>query len=159
MTLCTYSFDEVESAVCIMDALDNENFPVFTQHQQEVGIAQLRYDIINDCARKLSTAYARIADPAKWDDIPPFDLELVPHVIAYLGETEDTVFITQDRWDTAITRYLWLRNFEYQLVKQFALTVEDSGADPDDLFRVYGAQEPAQAAEEFGAKYDLDWVT
>jgi len=156
MTSNAFSYDDVEAAVCIMDVLDNYELPLFTEHKAKVGIAQLRYDIINDCAKKLTRAYSRIADPEQWDDIPPFDLEVVPEVIASIAGTEDSVFITQEKWDTALKRYLWLRNFEHEMVKQFSLTIDDMGAEPDDLFCVYGDQEVAEAAQEYGIKYDLD---
>lgn len=154
-SLNTYTYDDVEAAVCIMEALDNENIPLFTEHQESVGISQLRYDIITDCAKKLSDAYTRIATTDEWDVVPCFDMELVPAIMEFIGETEKTVFLTQETWDAALRRLLWISNFEEEMVRHYGCTIDDLGLGLDQLYAVYNDMKYAAAVAEYAEKYDL----
>ena len=154
-SLNTYTYDDVEAAVCIMEALDEENIPLFTEHQESVGISQHRYDIITDCAKKLSDAYTRIATTDVWDVVPCFDLELVPAIMQFIGETEK-VFLTQETWDAALLRLLWLSNFEEEMVRHYGCTIEDLGLVVDLLYAAYKEMNYASAVSLYAEKHQLE---
>ncbi|POP51550.1 hypothetical protein [Zhongshania marina] len=152
----TFTYDDVETAVCMMTALDDENYPLFTEHQHRVGIGQLRFDIINDCAKKLAIAYAEIIGNGSWETELCFDVEIIPALMQHLGESQDTIFLPQSVWNDAMRRIMWFAGFEAEMIKTYQLTLEDIGATEDALYSNYGASGCAEAVAEYGEKYDLD---
>lgn len=151
-----FTYDDVETALCMMTALNDDSYPLFTEHQHRVGLGQLRFDIITDCAKKLAIAYAEVVGKGNWETSLCFDLHIVPALMRHVGECQDTIFLPQSVWNDAMSRIMWLEGFEAEMIKTYHLTLDDIGASEDALYKSYGASECVDAVVEYGNKYDLD---
>ena len=105
MNNTTYKYDEAETALYLMEAiLDNE--PQFiSNYRAGHGIAQLRQDLIADCAPKLESAY-QAARATVGEHDACFDFDVVPAVLKEVINISGTHLTTSDVWNQATLKVL-----------------------------------------------------
>lgn len=135
----TYTYSEAETAMCLMEAiLDDE--PSFIQNYRAGhGVAQLRQDFISDCGPKLEAAY-QSARNVVGEHGECFDFEIVPAVLNEVLRVARTHITTSDIWNRATLKILWLSEFDNYLEREFKLSVLVNDPDKEELFTRWGQE-------------------
>jgi len=155
----SYDIDEVTVAFELLEITEDESCDALSDHRNDVGMGQFRYDLIRDIAPKLNLALNRALEK-EWDDEASFtEKTATTHILSHAEEVHGVVFgLPQSGWDKLVEMVYWLASFEAELLRQTSITVEDTGIDPVEMFQRFGDEGEIQyrdAVQNYAEKYDL----
>ena len=135
----TYTYAVAETAMCLIEAiLDDE--PRFIQNYRAGhGIAQLRQDLITDCSPKLEVAY-QLAKNIVGDHGDCFDFEIVPAVLNEVLSVAGSHLADSDIWNRSTLKVLWLSEFDNYLGREFKLSISVNDTEKEELFTRWGLE-------------------
>ncbi len=132
----SYSFAEVEAAVCLSEATYEEDIPEIQEYLSNHGISAFRQDLITDCAPKLEAAYQK-AVSFLGEHGQCFDLELVPRILREVIRVSTTQITEQRIWDEATVKVIWILEFNDALQLHIKTSIEDEVPDEHEFYLLY----------------------
>lgn len=137
MNKTSYSYAEVDAAVCLTEAIYDEKYDEIESYKLNHGIAELRHDIITDCAPKLEAAYqAAISKIGEHGHC--FDLEIVPSILKDVLYVEKSHLASLDVWNKSALKTLWLLEFYSYMKSEYSNLTNNHSHDDEDIFIRWG---------------------
>lgn len=137
MNNTSYSYAEADAAVCLTEAINDEEYDDIESYKLNHGIAALRHDIITDCAPKLEAAYqAAISKIGEHGHC--FDLEIVPSILKDVFYVEKTHLASLEVWNKSALKTLWLLEFNSYMESEYSNLTNNHSHDDEDIFIKWG---------------------
>ena len=135
----TYTYAEVETALCLIEAILDDVPRFIKNYLAGHGIAQLRQDLITDCSPKLEAAY-QSARNIVGEHGDCFDLEIVPAVLNEVLSVAGSHKADSDIWNRSTLKILWLSEFDNYLRGELKLSISVNDPENEELFTRWGQE-------------------
>ena len=135
----TYTYAEAETALCLIEAILDDEPQLIKNYRAGHGIAQLRQDLITDCSPKLEAAYQSARNIVGEHD-ECFDFEIVPAVLNEVLSVAGSHKVDSDIWNRSTLKVIWLSEFDNYLGRELKLGISVNDSEKEELFTRWGQE-------------------
>ncbi len=135
----TYTYAEAETALCLIEAILDDEPQLIKNYRAGHGIAQLRQDLITDCSPKLEAAY-QSARNIVGEHGECFDFEIVPAVLNEVLSVAASHLADSDIWNRSTLKILWLSGFDNYLGRELKPGISVNDSEKEELFTRWGQE-------------------
>ena len=135
----TYTYAEAETALCLIEAILDDEPQLIKNYRAGHGIAQLRQDLITDCSPKLEAAY-QSARNIVGEHGECFDFEIVPAVLNEVLSVAASHLADSDIWNRSTLKVLWLSEFDNYLGRELKPGISVNDSEKEELFTRWGQE-------------------